>query len=530
MNSDGVPYLDVSDTYLNGTWRSAFNAYWSPGYPALIAAVRKVIGEGPANDYPAAHLTVFLLFLVAFGALEFLMGTLMARDASSATADMDRRHALFLALGYSLFLWCALALITFDMITPDMGVAACVFVAAALAVRIASAEASLWIAVVLGMSLGLGYLVKAVMFPVSVGLLALVIVTAVVRRRALWQAGIALAVFLAISTPQVISVSRAKGSFTFSESGKLVHGWYVDGVPCPLWATTTACLGPVGGAELSRVHSGLPYPRMHRNPAVFAFGAQTEGTYPAWYDATFWYHDLHTLIQPRRQVVVLANNLAEDWTLVFPLAVALVAFLLLSGRRKRWRAVVSEVAPNWLLVLTAVGVVGMYAFVYTEPRYTGPFVVLLALGLCASTSATATNLTKALLAAAVLLAAQASVIALRDAWWERGADNPNLVIADELHRMGVPAGSTLGVIGNGYVASFWARPARVRVTSEIYPSEATEFWSADTQTQRDVIDAFRRTGAQAVVAMDPPAWASLDGWVPVRKSDGLMLLRLQGRP
>src|SRR5918995_641945 len=72
------------------------------------------------------------------------------------------------AIGYALFVWSSVVLIRFRSVTPDMLVAGIVYLAAALLVRIGSAATPRPATHALfGGVLGLGYLTKAVMFPVG---------------------------------------------------------------------------------------------------------------------------------------------------------------------------------------------------------------------------------------------------------------------------------------------------------------------------------------------------------------------------
>src|SRR5437870_3181683 len=47
MNPDGFSYLDLADAWRRGAWGEAVNAYWSPLYSWLIAAVLAVFRPTP---------------------------------------------------------------------------------------------------------------------------------------------------------------------------------------------------------------------------------------------------------------------------------------------------------------------------------------------------------------------------------------------------------------------------------------------------------------------------------------------------
>ena len=56
---------------------------------------------------------------------------------------------------------------------------------------------------------------------------------------------------------------------------------------------------------------------------------------------------------------------------------------------------------------------------------------------------------------------------------------------------------------------------RLRVITEV-PNDGVEaFWAAGDGGRRSVYEAFRTAGATAVVAHDPPRWASTREWMPL---------------
>lgn len=536
MNSDGVAYLDGSDLFLRGAWWATPPAYWSPAYPAVIAAVRRVIGSGPEQDYAAAHIATFLLYVAALAGLDLLVRVILARGSAGRAdapgggtagpaASEQQRGALLWLLAFALFVWGMLTLIPIELVSPDMGVAAAALTAAALALRVVRAArsrrtgAAVVTGIALGVTLGAGYLVKTVMFVWALLILAVLATYALRRRKVVPAVMAATLAFAALAAPQVAAVSRLAGRASIGESGRLVHAWYVDLVPCPLWSATQQCMGLSGGETLSSTGRPPPYVRLTRDPAVFSFARYPRGTFPAWFDPTVWYRGTGEPARGdgggfRRQLAVLADGLGAEWPIVQPFVIALLGFLLIGGSTER-RAVCRAAVANRILVLPAALVLLMYAAVYTEPRYLGGFVVVLVLGVAAGPFGGVTgarSLRPLLLGAALVMSAASAARVLREAWWARGAEPTALRTAAAVRAAGVPPGARIGVIGNGYVASFWARLARVTIIAEVHQSESDRFWSADSTKQREVLDAFRAAGARAVVADAPPAWANVAGW------------------
>jgi hypothetical protein len=76
----------------------------------------------------------------------------------------------------------------------------------------------------------------------------------------------------------------------------------------------------------------------------------------------------------------------------------------------------------------------------------------------------------------------------------------------------------VGVIGYAY-DSFWARLAGVRIVAEMLEADADDFWRGDEALRQSVLQAFARTGIQAVVAEYVPGDAGLRNWHQVENSN-----------
>jgi len=139
----------------------------------------------------------------------------------------------WVALGYTLFIWSSLALIKVWVVTPDMLMACFVYLAAGLVLRIRLGYTNWLTFGLLGMVLGLAYLTKAAMFPLSLIVLAVSLFSMEGSRRAFPRVVVAFLIFLLFSAPFVWAISTAKGSLTFGDAGTLTYVRYVNGVPLP---------------------------------------------------------------------------------------------------------------------------------------------------------------------------------------------------------------------------------------------------------------------------------------------------------
>ena len=148
---------------LGSTLKSnSVNATWMPN--AMVVANPSIQWE-----FPLVHLVNFMIYLGTFVCFEFFWHQLGRYQRISVWGEsfIILPEWTWLALGYSLFLWSSLSLIQVWAVTPDMLMAAFVYLAAGLVLRIRIGSASWGTFVGLGVVLGLGYLAKAVMFPLA---------------------------------------------------------------------------------------------------------------------------------------------------------------------------------------------------------------------------------------------------------------------------------------------------------------------------------------------------------------------------
>jgi hypothetical protein len=108
-------------------------------------------------------------------------------------------------------------------------------------------------------------------------------------------------------------------------------------------------------------------------------------------------------------------------------------------------------------------------------------------------------------------------------------EHRNWELARRIQARGLDHGAPIAVIGNGMTA-FWARLGRFRIVAEIPPPQNEVFWSCDPTSQREVLNVLASTGAVAVIAVDPPAWARTDGWDLLITGGPLISTRFTPRP
>ena len=222
MNPDGICYLDLGDAFFHRKWFDVVNGYWSPLYAWLLGAALSLSKPSRWWEFPAAHAVNFVIYVAAFLCFEFFLRSLCHELRGQGDFDWNTQalaERAFLAVGYALFLWTSLDLITVWDVSPDLCVAAFVYLIAGLLLRI-RCHSSPRLYVILGVVLGFAYLTKAVMFPLGFAFI-LIGLGCVRRPQRLQYLLLVTFSFLAVSAPWLIALSHAKGRVTFGDSGRL---------------------------------------------------------------------------------------------------------------------------------------------------------------------------------------------------------------------------------------------------------------------------------------------------------------------
>ena len=185
-------------------------------------------------------------------------------------------------------------LIGVDKITPDMLVAGFFYLSCGLLVTISSGRAKWRTFLGLGVTLGLSYLTKFVVLPVS--LLILVIAWLAAKQKARYVVISAIA-FVALAAPFIAALSVQKGRFTYGEAARYDYAVSVNRIPHYHWQ---------GDSKMPLAH---PTRQIFAAPATFEFREPFKGTYPPEYDISYWYEGVKPQVHFRQQMQVLASNL-----------------------------------------------------------------------------------------------------------------------------------------------------------------------------------------------------------------------------
>ena len=518
MNPDGVSYLDIADAYIAADWSAAINEYWSPLYSWILGAATLLTRPSPYWESTVVHLVNFGIYALCLGSFELLITRLIRALRHDGTPGGDRSSGgtdewAWRLLGYSLFLWSALALISVTAVTPDMCVAALTYLACAILLGPNDRVTGWWPSFALGLTLGLAYLAKAAMLPLAFVFIASTFVAwRMPWRVSLRRVGLAAAGFALLAAPFVVAMSKAKGRPTWGAVARIAYAWCIDGAVPSIHCDAEA------GERGTVIHATR---QISDVPAIYEFASPIAGSYPPWYDPSYWYDGVRSRLAPSRLLSRLLVHSLEYLRFLAPVVTAFAILWWASGkfavRHGAWRQFAT-------LTLPAAAALVMYGAVYIQPRYVGPFLVLLSLGAFASVRLNLGSGAPVLRGAAVGLATvlmtplvvslslNAIVLVARQDTAGRSA-HKQWRVAEALQRAGVRTHDSVAAMG-GELAPYWARLARVKVVAEIPAADdANGFWASDSGARARVTDVLAAAGAKAIVAKSLPTWARSDAWL-----------------
>jgi len=433
---------------------------------------------------------------------------------------------------------------------PDALLTTMLLVAFGLLLETLASE-SLLFAPLMGLFFGLAYLTKSFGLLVGVmGIAVMMLFQLWIQRRSLRRVAaggaLALAVFAAVAGPYIAALSRQKHRFDFGDTGALALAWTVSG-------TAEYHLEPgetkrFGTASVHLVH---PEAQLLAMPGIYSFRAEPYGTYPAWFDKSFFeervipHINLHGLFhRGARDLVLMCRYLLNH-----PEAWILLALILLFGGRfgyTQWR---SEAfwAPTIALGL-AIWI--LYGIVLIEERYLplAYFAIVLpvfaALRVPAEEVATGTAareqwIKHAATAMVVLLAFLALGESLRTAAQRRRDDSvagfPHgwystqiFGAAQGLQVLGVKPGDEIACIGMAACNDdmYWARLAGARILTEVDIQERSHLLEQleSLPNRQQAYDIVKGQGAKLIVGQfDPGAMTgrtpASSGWVRLGETD-----------
>ncbi len=377
LDGDGMAYMDIADLIRAHRWAGVVNGYWNPLYPACMALFQRLFHTTRWNELHAYYELNYCIFLVSVVAVLVFVSALvkLRHQMNPLPAPLLGIDALRL-LGVALTVIAAQRELSMAYMRPDALLQALMLLAFAMLLE-SLATSRLVYAPLLGFFLGLAYLAKSFAFVVAVLSIAVMMLFQlwVQRRRpgrVVAAGGLALVVFAAVAGPYIAALSRQKHRLDFGDSGALNYAWYVSGtvkMHIEPWMT-----GEFGSASVKLVH---PEEQLLAHPGIYSYRAEAYGTYPAWFDPTYFHERITPVFSARLLLRRDLRNLVLSvrYLLNHPEAWILLALLLVCGARLdlpgvrggwvNWRRSAFSVPA----LLLGVAMWGIYALVNVEERY-----------------------------------------------------------------------------------------------------------------------------------------------------------------
>jgi hypothetical protein len=535
IDGDAVAYMDIGDLMRANNWHGIINGYWNPLYPAALAIGNILFHPTRYTELHAYYMVNFGIFLLEMLAVVAFTDALIQLRELRETATASSKHQPFLLDRYTLrYLGIAILVISsqrelsMGKVRPDaLLLAFLLFALAALLKHLATNH--LRYAAFMGLALGLAYLTKSFAF-----VFTFVSIVALISFRFFWQrqaiariaasAALVFVCFSLVAGPYIAALSHQKGRFDFGDSGNLNYVWFVAGTEkMHLQQNQTALFG------VSDVHLKHPEKQLLDNPPIFSYKELPYGTYPDWFDSSFFNERIKPHMNPRLQITVISQCIIRiiRYMANHPEAYVLIAVLLLLGARlyPAWR----PTANAFWLVPLGLGVVTLciYGIVNVEDRYlSAAFLVLLlplfaamrispaAKDSTAQSAATRTGASAAILLLALLAVGESArtvgelrrhlAFALSPTGWY---DHDIFPAAHALNALGVRPGDNVACIGTIACTydHYWARLAGVRILTEIYePNPPLYPYLSAIPNREQAYEVARREGAKVLVGYFDP--------------------------
>lgn len=489
LNPDGVSYLDLADAIRRGDIDQFVQGYWSPLYPALLAAVGAVTGKTGIDLVASAHVVNVIAVAVTI--------VLIWRWSRSMVTPWFGRAAI------AALIVCSAEPPRVEALTPDLLLLGIV---TWIGYELVRHEGKRWAWV--GILLGLAYLTKTSTWPWILVAVTARIVLGNGRVSRINAARSGLIAFV-VALPWIATMSYVSGRATVGVTAKLNYRWYLQSSDARTPDTHRGDHKQYGDVPVT---DSLAV-------RVASMDTTMAWTYQPWSDPDGWSYGILThQAKPPGFAQLLSYWLDTAWqALSIWLRTLILAVLLPAlwiGRRKqKWRELL--VAPRMPIIVMGLGLAGIaqYIAVHAEPRLIAPFVLVFALAALHWLLADAGNATDAIprtpdrVALSLLgLAAAAYLTGARI----QGARNDDRRIAAGVERLASVnaaafASPTAASPFPGAVIGKVPEHPRVAVIGPVLPVLANIFW----------------TGGRVVAHVPPHAVAALRN-LPVDRRSQLL--------
>ena len=519
-DSDATSHLDMGDAFFQGNRMAIINGFWNPLYALIMGFFLSVFKPISYYELIVIHFVNFFIYILSFFCFDFFLEQLIKYNKQkevnlSKTELTTLPQWAWYSLGYSLFIWSSMNLTTISAVAPDLCTNAIIYLSSGILLKIKSGSANWFTFVVLGIVLGLGYLLKPVMFSIAFIVLGVAIFAISDLKRGVLYVLITLLVFFTVASPYIILLSKSKGRLTFGETGNILYHWDTNCNACQYLN-----LGFPGCKQFTH-----PVRIIFNSPLVLEYSTPFNVTYPLVYDPSYWCDGgLKAYFDLKGQILALLKSFKEYFTYLFfqTQGILLTGYLILSLISSRKWLCLKDIKNEWVLVTMPLLAMSMYSILHVEARYIGAFVTLLWLGLFSSLKLPDSKEIKKFVSCLIIILSTFMLITslfsedlLENRLYAKEL-SVNWDVAKSLQKIGIQKGDKVGVIGicDDY---YWARLTRVHIIAEIpLDEEIANFWAADSFVKSQVLQAFKKAGTKMVIAGRAPAYASKLGWKNIK--------------
>jgi hypothetical protein len=528
IDGDAIAFMDIADAIHVHNWPVVVNGYWNPGYAAALAVGQVIAHPTRWNELQTYCYVNFFVFLCAIVAcLFFVQGLVRLRSIANPggddTAALSPTALMLASLGLLFFSFQRE--LSLGKVRSDALLLVWFFLAAGLLLRLQTkARFSTW--PLLGAVLGFAYLTKSFAFLPSGFLLLALLIYGITRksvsRRTITLGSITAGiVFAVIAAPYIHSISKQAGHLTTGESARMNYCFFIDHTP--RWHEWHH-------HDLGHAVGAFKHPEivLSDNPNVYSYANHAVGTYPLWFDPSYYTAGLkpHIWLKGHTQRIARCAALLLRFFLEHP--ESFVFFLALLGMG----AIVRRSSSEWRFWIPVLGwgvlMFAIYFPIDLQDRYlTGAF-LLVVLPILAALRKPATGYAgQAATAAAVLLALLALADATRDiasrrreesvAGYPRGSYSLQVFPAAKgLAELGVLPGDKVVCMGDEacYVDQYWARLSGTQILDEVevpHSGNPAAFWSDGDNAQR-IVSTLAPQPVKAIVAVLPVSASQPAGW------------------
>lgn len=518
--SDLIAYLDVADNIYNKDISYSLNAIWSPLYPFLIGLILKIIHPSIFYESWVIYFSNFFIFICSFFCFTFFINGLISylkeKKLIPDKTDKSIINILYF-ISYSLFLLCSVEwLKSYDKsvtATPvDTLVSCFVLLSLGYIIRIFLQKNKWKNYFLLSICVCLGYFSKPFFLPY--GIILFILLLLFYKKINLRLLFISFGIFIIISGSWVFLLSKSKGYFTTSDIGKLNYAWCVNLVR----PSFVHWQGEKGSNNIP-IH---PTRIIHHDPDVYEFIGTVAGSYPPYYDISYWYEGLKIKFDLNQQIIAIKSSVVMylrcSWILLF----AAMLLILITLNKKGRSGHKSFIKSTFYLFLSAFSGLLMYLLINVETRYVASFLLTAFILIFFSViialykqNYKAAILFASLICAFIIVKESREVYKVTLNSFNNTNENPQCKVAEYL-KNNVNSGDMVADVLNG-CNNYWARLAGVKIGMDISPFDEYAFWDADSLKKAEIYNMLKERNVKAIVSnelLKPPEekdWENING-------------------